>query len=189
MDRSLPRRSLAALAALRDDEAAQATLAAMADRITASMRTGGKLLIAGNGGSAADAQHMAARSSARFSVDRPALPAIALTVDSSILTAVGNDYGYEHVFRTPGPRPRPPWRCVSWDLDLGHDAQYPTRPRSGPWRRARHARLHRLAREPDDPSVRPALRAASAKTSSFSLHIVAVHVICGLVEAEMFANR
>ena len=58
----------------------------------------GKLLIAGNGGSAADAQHFAGELVSRFLFDRPALSAIALTTDSSILTAIGNDYGYENVF-------------------------------------------------------------------------------------------
>lgn len=61
-------------------------------------RAGKKVLIAGNGGSAADAQHIAAELVARFYFDRPGLPAIALTVDTSILTAVGNDYGYDYVF-------------------------------------------------------------------------------------------
>tara|TARA_B110000503_G_scaffold34861_2_gene56909 strand:- start:34028 stop:34627 length:600 start_codon:yes stop_codon:yes gene_type:complete len=60
---------------------------------------GNKLLIAGNGGSAADAQHIAAEFVSRFNYDRPGLPALALTTDSSILTAVGNDYGYEQLFR------------------------------------------------------------------------------------------
>ena len=58
----------------------------------------GKLLIAGNGGSAADAQHFAGELVSRFLFDRPALSATALTTDSSILTAIGNDYGYEDVF-------------------------------------------------------------------------------------------
>jgi D-sedoheptulose 7-phosphate isomerase len=60
---------------------------------------GHKLMIAGNGGSAADAQHIAAEFVSRFNFDRPGLPALALTTDTSILTAVGNDYGYEQVFR------------------------------------------------------------------------------------------
>jgi len=58
----------------------------------------GKILVAGNGGSAADAQHFAGELVSRFLFDRPALSAIALTTDSSILTAIGNDYGYEDVF-------------------------------------------------------------------------------------------
>jgi D-sedoheptulose 7-phosphate isomerase len=63
------------------------------------VRSGGKVLIFGNGGSAADAQHMAAEMVGRMLVEREPLPAIALTTDTSILTAVGNDYGYDAVFR------------------------------------------------------------------------------------------
>lgn len=58
----------------------------------------GKLLLAGNGGSAADAQHIAGEFVSRFAFDRPGLPAIALTTDTSIMTAIGNDYGYEKLF-------------------------------------------------------------------------------------------
>lgn len=69
-----------------------------AQRITECLRTEGKLLFFGNGGSAADAQHLAAEFVGRFVKERRALPAIALTTDSSILTAIGNDYTYERVF-------------------------------------------------------------------------------------------
>jgi D-sedoheptulose 7-phosphate isomerase len=62
-------------------------------------RAGHKLVIAGNGGSASDAQHIAAELVGRFEVDRPALPALALTTDTSIITGVGNDYGYEAIFQ------------------------------------------------------------------------------------------
>jgi D-sedoheptulose 7-phosphate isomerase len=63
-----------------------------------ALRSGKKLLFAGNGGSAADAQHWAGELVSRFYFDRPGLPAIALTTDSSVLTAIGNDYGFEQVF-------------------------------------------------------------------------------------------
>ncbi|MBN2453070.1 MAG: D-sedoheptulose 7-phosphate isomerase [Candidatus Omnitrophica bacterium] len=66
--------------------------------IIKSFRTGGKVLIFGNGGSAADSQHMAAELVGRFMKDRRALPAVALNANSSILTALGNDYGYEATF-------------------------------------------------------------------------------------------
>ncbi|MBL7716222.1 MAG: SIS domain-containing protein [Bdellovibrionales bacterium] len=69
-----------------------------AKMIGESIRKGGKLLIFGNGGSAADAQHMAAEMVGRMLIDRKPLPAIALTTDSSNLTAVGNDFGYDLVF-------------------------------------------------------------------------------------------
>lgn len=66
--------------------------------LTDLYKKGNKLLIAGNGGSAADAQHIAGELVSKFYFDRPALPAIALTTDTSIITAIGNDYGYEKLF-------------------------------------------------------------------------------------------
>jgi len=63
-----------------------------------ALRSGRKILFAGNGGSAADAQHWAGELVSRFYYDRPGLPGIALTTDTSILTAIGNDYGYDYVF-------------------------------------------------------------------------------------------
>jgi len=70
-----------------------------AAEVTASAMKGGhKLMVAGNGGSAAEAQHMVAEFVSRLTVDRPAMPAIALTTDTSILTAIGNDYSYDKVF-------------------------------------------------------------------------------------------
>lgn len=68
------------------------------DAINSSLDNGGKLLIAGNGGSAADAQHFAAEIVGRFVKERKGYPAIALTTDTSALTAIGNDYGFEQVF-------------------------------------------------------------------------------------------
>ncbi|MDR2884388.1 MAG: D-sedoheptulose 7-phosphate isomerase [Deferribacteraceae bacterium] len=74
------------------------TIEEVVSALVSSYKAGGKLLIAGNGGSAADAQHVAAEFVGRFYYDRPSLPAMALTTDSSILTAIGNDYGYDQVF-------------------------------------------------------------------------------------------
>lgn len=73
-------------------------LGRMAHQVTTSIRSGGKLLIAGNGGSAGDAQHIAAEFTGRMLYDRAPLAAMALHVDTSALTAVGNDYGFAHVF-------------------------------------------------------------------------------------------
>jgi D-sedoheptulose 7-phosphate isomerase len=70
----------------------------VAEKAVEVYRTGNKTLIAGNGGSAADAQHIAGEFVSRFYFDRPGLPSIALTTDTSVLTAVGNDYGFEELF-------------------------------------------------------------------------------------------
>jgi D-sedoheptulose 7-phosphate isomerase len=85
-------------AALAEDEESMKVLSAMADAITTALRAGGKLLIAGNGGSAADAQHIAAEFVSRLHSDRAPLAALALAESGAILTACGNDYGFETVF-------------------------------------------------------------------------------------------
>lgn len=75
-----------------------ATVATVAGELVRALQSGGKVLLFGNGGSAADAQHLAAEFVGRFERDRPALPAIALTTDTSALTAIGNDYSFEEIF-------------------------------------------------------------------------------------------
>ncbi len=69
-----------------------------AEMVTDAYRRGGKTLLAGNGGSAADAQHIAGEFVSRFYFDRPGIPSIALSTDTSILTAIGNDYGFDRLF-------------------------------------------------------------------------------------------
>ncbi|MEG6512208.1 D-sedoheptulose 7-phosphate isomerase [Desulforamulus ruminis] len=83
---------------LLDDKVLISTLEAAAQACIQCLQFGNKILLAGNGGSAADAQHIAGEFVSRFAFDRPGLPAIALTTDTSILTAIGNDYGYEKLF-------------------------------------------------------------------------------------------
>ena len=75
-----------------------ATIAKVSEILVASLRQGNKVILFGNGGSAADAQHIAAELVGRFAFDRPALPALALSVNSSCVTAIGNDYGFDQVF-------------------------------------------------------------------------------------------
>ena len=70
----------------------------MVEKITECLERGNKILICGNGGSAADSQHFAAELVGRFKLERKGLPAIALTTDTSILTAIGNDYGFDQIF-------------------------------------------------------------------------------------------
>ena len=79
-------------------EAQATTLDAIADALITALRSGRRVYVFGNGGSAADAQHIAAELLGRFRCDRQALPAVALTTDSSTLTAISNDLGYDRVF-------------------------------------------------------------------------------------------
>jgi D-sedoheptulose 7-phosphate isomerase len=90
--------SLAALERAVKDAGLLAVARKIAEAIVATLRAGNKLLIIGNGGSAADAQHIAAEIVGRYRQDRPAYAAIALTTDTSALTAIANDYGFEQVF-------------------------------------------------------------------------------------------
>ena len=76
----------------------QDRIANMGLRLAATIASGGKLLLCGNGGSAADCQHLAAEFTNRFVIDRPPLPALALTTDSSAITAIGNDFNFNEVF-------------------------------------------------------------------------------------------
>ena len=80
-------------------QAQQPILEEIAKEMTDAILSGNKILWCGNGGSAADSQHLAAEFVGRFRRERRALPSMSLTTDTSILTAIGNDYGYEHVFR------------------------------------------------------------------------------------------
>ena len=86
------------IADIQTDKVLLSQVVQSAEMIVETLRNGGKVLLAGNGGSAADAQHIAGEFVSRFHYDRPGLASIALTTDTSILTAIGNDYGYERLF-------------------------------------------------------------------------------------------
>jgi D-sedoheptulose 7-phosphate isomerase len=86
------------MGAMLSDDGLLTKISDAAEACINSLKNGGKILLAGNGGSAADAQHIAAELMSRFTLNRPSLPAIALTTDTSILTAIGNDFGFERLF-------------------------------------------------------------------------------------------
>ena len=90
--------SIAAKHRLLDSPGFTSLVAKVSEIVLHSMNEGHKILLFGNGGSAADAQHIAAEFVGRFAFDRPALPALALNVNTSCITAIGNDYGFDQVF-------------------------------------------------------------------------------------------
>lgn len=155
--------------------------------IARSFRAGGKVLIAGNGGSAADAQHIAAEMLSRLNVDRHPLPAIALTVDTSVLTAIGNDYGFEKVFerqiRGLG-RPGDVFIAISTSgrspnvlaaMQAARELKLVIVGFTG----SRDAPINALC------DLR--LAAPSEETTLIQqVHITAAHAICGLVEQDLF---
>jgi len=91
--------SIAVQQAMFEDVTLQEKLADLAKRCVASLKQGGKIIFAGNGGSFADSQHLAAEFVSRLQFDRAPLPSVALSTNSSCMSAIGNDYGYDQVFR------------------------------------------------------------------------------------------
>lgn len=186
------RRAVEVLTALEADAAIRGQLEHCATRCIEAIDAGGKLLLAGNGGSAADAQHIAAEFVSRFAFDRPGLPAIALTTDTSILTAIGNDYGYEKLFE----------RQIQ-ALGRAGDVfiAYSTSGRSpnvlAGLREAGERGLFRIGltgigpgAEQMAPLCEVLLRVPSTDTAEIQQgHAVLGHILCGLVEDAIFARR
>ncbi len=181
------RASMDVMRRLVDDAALQAEVETVIQRCVQSLRQGGKILLAGNGGSAADSQHMAGEFVSRLNYDRPGLCAFALTVDSSVMTAIGNDYGYDQVFSrqveataregdvlfvysTSGNSPNI-LRAIDAAKRIGAYVVGMTGNRGG----LMDARCDACIRIPSDytPNIQEG-------------HLVVGHAICGQVEARMF---
>lgn len=175
--------SEATMRAFCTDPAQRAVLVAMAEAICASLRAGGKLLVAGNGGSAGDAQHIAGEFVSRLMYDRTPLPAIALTTDTSALLAIGNDYGFVHVFerqvRALGQR---------GDVFLGISTSGRSPNVLTALAAARAQGMATLGLAGAEPGAMAeacdiVLRAPSTWTPLIQqIHITAAHVVCALVE-------
>jgi D-sedoheptulose 7-phosphate isomerase len=175
------------LQAAIDDVDFLTTAEAIGDRLAAALAAGRKILLAGNGGSAADAQHIAGEFLSRLNYDRAPVAAIALTTDSSVLTAIGNDYGYDRVFE----------RQV---LGLGAAGDVliaiSTSGRSPNILRAIDAARRKgvvvvgfTGRSGGEMAARCDLcLLAPADTTPLiqQLHITAGHIVCGLVEERLF---
>jgi D-sedoheptulose 7-phosphate isomerase len=183
------RRSCETLERAADDMRLRAVIHAIADAITHALRNGGKLMLAGNGGSAADAQHIAAEFLSRLNFDRNPLPAIALTTDTSVLTAIANDYGYDRTFERQVrglARPGDVFIAISTSgrspnvmaaLQAARDIGVITVGFSGDGERAMAAHCDHFLAAPaaDTPLIQ-------------QIHIVAAHAICELVECNLFGS-
>lgn len=169
------------------DAAAQDTLFAMAEDICAALRAGGRLLVAGNGGSAADAQHIAAEFVSRLMYDRAPLAALALTTDSSALTAIGNDYGYELVFERQVLGLGQPGDVF---LGISTSGNSPNILRGLQAARGKGIRTFGFTGAAGGAmreSCDRLLRAPSTQTAiAQQIHITAAHMLCALVERSMF---
>ena len=181
--------SIRAMQALAQRDDLRHVLTQMAGRIAASLRTGGKLLIAGNGGSAGDAQHIAGEFLCRLMFDRAPMAAIALTTDSSVLTAIGNDYGFADVFARQVRGLGRPGDVLLAISTSGRSANV-----LAALDAARQGGLATLAFCGADPagmaSAELVFAAPSSRTAVIQqVHITAAHVICAAVERDMFARQ
>ncbi|MGE4578842.1 MAG: D-sedoheptulose 7-phosphate isomerase [Desulfuromonadales bacterium] len=148
-----------------------------------AMARGNKLLVMGNGGSAADAQHMAAEFIGRFLRNRKALPAVALTTDTSILTAVGNDFGFDEVFSRQVEGLAAPGDIV---LGISTSGQSPNVLKALSLARERGCTTMALAGKDGGPiaqAVDLALVVPAAHTPFIQeAHLTIIHILCDLVE-------
>ncbi len=184
------RRSCETLARAAEDATLRVAINAIADVIVAAFRAGNKLLIAGNGGSAADAQHIAGEFLSRLNFDRNPLPAIALTTDSSVLTAIGNDYGFERSFER---QVRGLGKAGDVFIAISTSGRSPNIIEA--LKAARGAGLTTVgftgagAANAMPPLCDYCLAAPSPETPLIQqIHIVAAHAICGLVEYSLFGS-
>jgi D-sedoheptulose 7-phosphate isomerase len=183
------RRSQQAVENALADRTFMASVLSTAEKIAASLKDGGKVLFAGNGGSAADAQHIAAEFVGRFINDRAPLAAIALTTDTSALTAIGNDYGFEQVFaRQVSALARP------GDVFVGISTSGKSPNILAALKAARDSKLvtvgfTRSTASPMHTLCDIVVGVPSDETALIQqLHITAGHAICHLVERELFGT-
>lgn len=185
------RRSLSEHVALaeRIAEEMPGAIAEIAEIVLDTLRSGGKLLFCGNGGSAADAQHLAAEFVVRFEAEREALAAIALTTDTSILTASGNNLGFEHVFERQVWALARPGDLVILHSTSGESENLVLAARAARAVNAKSVALlakggGRLQREVDVALVVPTDSTARAQ----EMHITIGHIVCDVVEQAFAAS-
>ncbi len=157
--------------------------------LAATYRAGNKLLLCGNGGSAADAQHFAAEIVGRFKMERRGLPAIALTTDSSILTALGNDYGFDRIFSRQVEAHAVPGDVV---VGISTSGNSPNVQQALALARQTGCRtVGLLGRDGGSIAgcVDIALTVPSSDTPRIQEgHILMIHIICDLLEKRLFAE-
>jgi D-sedoheptulose 7-phosphate isomerase len=173
-----------------DDPAFATTIAAIVDRIAAALGAGHKLLLAGNGGSAGDAQHIAGEFLSRLNYDRAPTAALALTTDSSVLTAIGNDYGFERVFER---QIQALGNAGDVFFALSTSGRSPNILRAIDAARGKRLAVVGLTGRSGGEMRRRCdicLHAPSDATPLIQqIHITAGHVICGLVEERLFPQQ
>jgi D-sedoheptulose 7-phosphate isomerase len=170
------------------DEALLAQVAQVTEMMIKALEKGNRVIFAGNGGSAADAQHLAAEFVSRFEFDRPGLPSLSLSTDTSMITAIGNDYGYDRLFlRQLQAQSRP------GDVFVGITTSGKSRNVLAAFEACKDLQVTSVALcglggELED-KVDYVLRAPSAHTPRIQeCHILIGHMICAEVELQIFGH-
>ena len=173
-----------------EDEGLLDLIHEVADECIAAFRKGNRVLLAGNGGSAADAQHIAAEFVGRYAFDRPGLPSIAFTTDTSMLTAIANDYGYDQIFcRQLEANGR------KADVFIGISTSGNSPNVVAALRRARELDIITVGLTGQGGGVMQSLCDYCIQVPSMSTpriqesHIMLGHIICGLVEEALFGGQ
>ena len=183
------RESIAIKDSLLSNAAVMKQIERVAKKCISTLASGRKILLAGNGGSAADAQHIAAEFVNRFVIDRPGLAAIALTTDTSVLTSIGNDYGYEQLFLRQ-------LQALGQEGDLllalSTSGNSPNLIAMIDFAEQHRIQMIGLSGEGGVLSERldECIQVPSRSTARIQeSHILIAHIICGLVEHHFFAHE
>jgi D-sedoheptulose 7-phosphate isomerase len=173
---------------LISDDALMNGVLALSEKCAAALRAGGKILFCGNGGSFADAQHLSAEFTSRFLFDRPGLPSLALGTNSSAMTAIGNDYGYENVFAREIQAIATPADVLIAITTSGNSGNILKALQA-----AKENNVHTViltgAGMGQLPQGVQALHIPSFDTARIQeCHILIGHIVCGLVESAIFSD-
>jgi D-sedoheptulose 7-phosphate isomerase len=168
---------------------ASSAIEASAAMLLRAYRNGGKMVIFGNGGSAADAQHIAGELVGKFKLERKALPAVALTVNSSIVTAIANDYSYDMVFARQVEA-----QCVRGDVAIGISTSGKSRNVIKAFEKARETGVGTIGLTGENGfpagSVDVEVRVPSSSTQRIQeCHILIGHILSGMVEEGIFGKK
>lgn len=182
--------SIAVKQSLLTDEQLLSAIERAADVVTEAYRRGNKTLLAGNGGSAADAQHLAGEFVSRFYFDRPGIPSIALTTDTSILTAISNDYGFERLFA----RQIQAQGCAG-DVFIGISTSGNSPNIVEAFKECNRRGIFSIGLTGSNPCAMDTLCDICIKVPSACTpriqesHIMVGHIICSIVERELFGEK
>jgi len=175
--------------ALYENDALLAKIEDVASRCVELYKNGKKTILAGNGGSAADAQHIAAELVGRYGFDRPSIPSLALTTDTSNLTAIGNDYGYDAVFSR-----QLEGMGQEGDLFIGISTSGNSQNLINAFEVAKKKKITTVALVGKDGGKMAKLADIAIVVPSFSTpriqesHILIGHIICDIIEKELFGE-